>query len=43
MQTQVVLAKKEFITAVSGLPGNRVIPENYEEMTYFVIKSLFRR
>ena len=42
MQTQVVLAKKEFI-AVSGLPGNRVIPENYEEMTYFVIKSLFRR
>ena len=30
IQTQVVLEKKQVITAMSGLPGNRVITENYE-------------
>ena len=30
---QVVLEKKEFITTLSDLPGNSVLPENYELMT----------
>ena len=30
MQTQVVLDKIEFISTMSDLPGNHVLPENYE-------------
>lgn len=37
---------KEFITTVSRLPGNRVIPENYDKAKttkkYFEIESLIK-
>ena len=41
MQTQVVLERKEFITTLSDLPGNRVLPENYESMTGKSAQEIF--